>query len=64
MKVIVIVGPTAVGKTKMSIELAKRFKKVVSVEIDTNLIPILSETTADFENINLATKSDNGSNIV
>lgn len=47
------IGP---GIGVLTIELAKRFKKVVSVEIDTNLIPILSETTADFENIKIINK--------
>ena len=36
-KVIVITGPTAVGKTKLSIELAKRYNG----EIINLLIPIL-----------------------
>lgn len=47
------IGP---GIGVLTIELAKRFQKVVSVEIDTNLIPILSETTTDFENIKIINK--------
>ncbi len=37
----------------LTTELAKKYKKVVSVEIDKNLIPILKETTADYENIKI-----------
>lgn len=47
------IGP---GIGVLTVELAKKFQKVVSVEIDTNLIPILSETTADFENIKIINK--------
>ena len=42
------IGP---GIGVLTVELAKRFKKVVSVEIDKHLIPILAETTSDFDNI-------------
>lgn len=37
----------------LTTELAERFKKVVSVEIDKNLIPILKETTVDHGNISI-----------
>ena len=42
------IGP---GIGVLTVELAKRFKKVVSVEIDKHLIPILAETTSGFNNI-------------
>ena len=35
----------------LTCELAKRFKKVVTFEIDKALLPVLSETLADFDNI-------------
>ncbi len=44
------IGP---GIGVLTVELAKRFKKVVSVEIDKNLIPILKETTSDYGNIKI-----------
>lgn len=47
-EVIVEIGPGAGILTK---ELAKRFYKVSAVEIDENLIPILAESLADFDNI-------------
>lgn len=47
-EVIVEVGPGAGILTK---ELAKRFMRVAAVEIDENLIPILAESLADFDNI-------------
>lgn len=47
-EVIVEIGPGAGILTK---ELAKRFYKVSAVEIDENLIPILEESLADFDNI-------------
>lgn len=37
----------------LSRELAKLFKKVVSFEVDKALLPVLSETLADFENIEI-----------
>jgi len=42
------IGPGAGILTK---ELAKRFRKVVAVEIDETLLPVLSETLHDFDNI-------------
>jgi 16S rRNA (adenine1518-N6/adenine1519-N6)-dimethyltransferase len=42
------IGPGAGILTK---ELAKRFTKVLAVEIDEELIPILAESLADFDNI-------------
>lgn len=44
------IGP---GIGVLTVELAKRFKKVVSVEIDKNLMPILRKTTEDFGNIKI-----------
>lgn len=37
----------------LTAELAKRAKKVVCVELDTRLLPILDETLADFDNIEI-----------
>lgn len=37
----------------LTAELAKRAKKVVVIEIDTKLLPILDETLADFDNIEI-----------
>ncbi len=37
----------------LTAELAKRAKKVVCVELDTKLLPILDETLADFDNIEI-----------
>ena len=37
----------------LTAELAKRAKKVVCVELDTKLLPILAETLADFDNIEI-----------
>lgn len=34
-------------------ELAKRAKKVVSIELDTRLLPVLNETLAEFDNIEI-----------
>ena len=45
---VIEIGP---GIGVLTVELAKRFKKVVSVEIDKRLMPILNETTAEFENV-------------
>lgn len=47
------IGP---GIGALTLELAKRFKKVVSVEIDRKLIPILSETTNNYGNIKIINK--------
>ncbi len=44
------IGP---GIGVLTVELAKRFKKVVSVEIDKSLLPILKETTSDYSNIKI-----------
>lgn len=35
----------------LTAELAKRAKKVVSIELDTRLLPVLEETLSDFDNI-------------
>ena len=37
-------------------ELALRAKKVVAIEIDTKLLPLLEETLADFDNIKIINK--------
>ena len=37
----------------LTCEIAKRAKKVVSFELDSGLIPILSETTADYGNVKI-----------
>ncbi len=42
------IGP---GIGTLTIELARRYDKVVSVEIDRGLIPILSETLAEYPNV-------------
>lgn len=52
-EVIVEIGPGAGILTK---ELAKRFQKVSAVEIDENLIPILAESLADFDNITVTNR--------
>lgn len=52
-EVIVEVGPGAGILTK---ELAKRFRSVSAVEIDENLIPILAESLADYNNVTVTNK--------
>ncbi len=42
------IGP---GIGTLTYELAKRFKKVVAVEIDTTLLPALEHTMAEFDNV-------------
>ncbi len=42
------IGP---GIGVLTVELAKRAKKVVSIELDDRLFPILDETLADYDNI-------------
>ncbi len=44
------IGP---GIGVLTIELAKRFKKVISIEIDKKLIPILKETTNQYPNVTI-----------
>lgn len=39
------------GVGVLTAELAKRAKKVVSIELDTRLLPVLGETLGEFENI-------------
>lgn len=41
------------GVGVLTAELAKRAKKVVCVELDTRLLPVLEETLADFDNIEI-----------
>ncbi len=47
------IGP---GIGVLTVELAKRFKKVVSVEIDKKLIPILKETVEEYSNVKIINK--------
>lgn len=47
---VIEIGP---GIGVLTTQLAKRFKKVVSIEIDKRLIPMLKETTSEFENIKI-----------
>lgn len=47
---VIEVGP---GIGVLTAELAKRAKKVVSVELDKRLLPILGETLADFDNVKI-----------
>ena len=47
-RMILEIGP---GIGCLTQELAMRYKKVVAVEIDKGLIPVLSKTLADFDNI-------------
>lgn len=44
------------GVGVLTSELAERFDKVVSFELDSKLIPVLSETLADFSNIEIINK--------
>lgn len=37
----------------LTAELAKRAKKVVSIELDTRLLPVLSETLSEFDNVEI-----------
>lgn len=41
------------GVGVLTAELAKRAKKVVCVELDTRLLPVLDETLADFDNVEI-----------
>lgn len=41
------------GVGVLTVELAKRAKKVVCVELDSRLLPVLDETLADFDNIEI-----------
>jgi len=47
---IIEVGP---GLGVLTVELAKKAKKVITIELDRNLIPVLAETLKDFQNIEL-----------
>lgn len=47
---IIEVGP---GIGVLTAELAKRAKKVVSIELDTRLLPVLDETLSDFDNVKI-----------
>ena len=46
----------SVRESVASKELAKRAKKVISVEIDKKLIPVLQETLAEFDNVTVINK--------
>ncbi len=41
------------GVGVLTAELAKRAKKVVAIELDTRLLPVLEETLSDFDNIEI-----------
>ncbi len=45
---IIEIGP---GIGTLTEKLAVRYKKVVAIEIDTSLIPVLADTLSDFENV-------------
>lgn len=45
---VIEIGP---GVGVLTVELAKRAKKVVSVELDTRLIPVLAQTLDDYRNV-------------
>ena len=47
---VIEIGP---GIGALTCELAKRAKKVVAVELDLRLIPLLSETLSDFSNVEI-----------
>lgn len=47
---VVEIGP---GMGSLTARLARRAKKVLAIEIDSNLIPVLEETLADYDNIEL-----------
>lgn len=42
------IGP---GIGTLTVELCRRYRKVVAIEIDTTLIPALAETTSEFDNL-------------
>lgn len=48
-----IVFEIGTGVGTLTYELAQRAKKVVAIEIDKNLIPILEETLAEFDNVSI-----------
>lgn len=47
---VIEIGP---GIGVLTVELAKRAKKVISVELDTRLLPILDETLNDYDNVKI-----------
>ncbi len=47
---VIEIGP---GIGVLTAELAKRAKKVVSIELDTRLLPVLEETLSDFDNVKI-----------
>jgi 16S rRNA (adenine1518-N6/adenine1519-N6)-dimethyltransferase len=47
---IIEVGP---GLGVLTVELAKKAKEVITIELDRNLLPVLAETLKDFNNIEL-----------
>ena len=48
-----IVFEIGTGIGTLTSELARRAKKVVAIEIDSRLIPILSETLSEFDNVEI-----------
>ena len=46
------------GVGVLTVELAKRAKKVVAIEIDSRLLPILDETLAEFDNVKVINAED------
>lgn len=48
-----IVFEIGTGIGTLTYELAKRAKKVVAIEIDSRLIPILEDTLSEFDNVNI-----------
>lgn len=48
-----IVFEIGTGIGTLTYELAKRAKKVVAIEIDSRLIPILKDTLSEFDNVNI-----------
>lgn len=47
---VIEIGP---GIGVLTAELAKRAKKVISIELDTRLLPVLDETLRDFDNVKI-----------
>ncbi len=47
---VIEIGP---GIGVLTAELAKRAKRIVSIELDTRLLPVLNETLSDFDNVKI-----------
>ena len=54
---VIEVGP---GFGVLTAELAKRAKKVVSIELDERLLPVLDETLAEFDNVEVINSDEIG----